>query len=60
MVVLKALFVASALTFTVTIWLYAYLVPTVSTKVERILGFLWIASCLSLAAISTIVALSHI
>ena len=60
MVVLKVLLVALALTFTVSVWLYAYLSPSVSRKIERVLSTIAVVSCLGLMGVSTIIALAHI
>jgi len=58
--VLKALLVGAALTFTISVWLYAYLIPGVNPKVERALSILCVVSCLALSAIATIIALAHV
>jgi hypothetical protein len=49
----------AAVVFAVSAWVYAWLTPN-TPKVERLAEFIFLVTCLGLAAIATIVALAHI
>jgi hypothetical protein len=56
----KALLIGTALVFTISVWLYAYTLPTIPRSVEKVLSLVCVVSCLLLAALSAIIALAHI
>jgi hypothetical protein len=57
--VLEFSLILSAVTFVVSVWVYAHLLPT-TPRFEKALSFVWVASLLVMAAVSTIIALAHI